>query len=255
MPKVKITNQNSKKEKKISHKVDKSKIKISTELYLDLLSETVVRDYRSNERKYTNVTNLIDGLYEVFGIRRTFRLPSDHSQREYIKDFTYPGAPRPLPHNVKYDDLIEKCRIRFAKKEITELTNEDFHFYFSDKSEVTERNIFPYVLLFVPAGNEKIIEENINLYLCEYIKASICGNKCVQIYFEEFKHLETFLDKFLELYEYYYDREDGTAKELSLKPKNDTEENSDNKDETSKQSNSNDDIDDSDDKTEEKEKK
>ena len=67
MPKVKITNQNSKKENKISHKVDKSKIKISTELYLDLLAETVVRDYRSNERKYTNVTNLIDGLYEEFG--------------------------------------------------------------------------------------------------------------------------------------------------------------------------------------------
>lgn len=254
MPKVKITNQNCKKEKKISHKVDKSKIKISTELYLDLLSETVVRDYRSNERKYTNVTNLIDGLYEVFGIQRTFRLPSDHSQREYIKDFTYPDEPRPLSHNVRFDDLIEKCRIRFAKKEITELTNEDFHFYFSDKSEVIERNIFPYVLLFVPAGNEKIIEENINLYLCEHIRASICGNKCVQIYFEEFKQLETFLEKFLELYEYYYDWEDGTAKELSLKPKKDLDENSDNNDETSKLSNSSDDIDDSDDKKEEIEK-
>ena len=122
---------------------------------------------------------------------------------------------------------------------------------FSDKSEVIERNIFPYVLLFVPAGNEKTIEENINLYLDEHIKASICGNKCIQIYFDEFKELETFLDKFLELYEYYYDWEDGTSKELSLKSKKDTGENSNNKDETS---NSNDDIDDSDDKTEEIEK-
>ena len=185
--------------------VDPKKIMIKYEQYIDYLSDAVVSDAYSPDRKYYNVKDLIEGITEDYSSNITYRLPSETSQRKWINDFVFTFIKNELngekkKNSIDYDMVIRACHKRHAQKELSRLTQNTYDIMYQDISEVSSTECYPSAVMFVPAGNECGILDCLTTYFKDdTIKGAICGYKCITIYFEDFDSQTSFIKNLTEL--------------------------------------------------------
>ena len=185
--------------------VDPKKIMIKYEQYIDYLSDAVVSDAYSPDRKYYNVKDLIEGITKDYSSDVTFRLPSETSQRKWINDFVFTFIKNELngekkKNSIDYDMVIRACHKRHAQKELSRLTQNTYDIMYQDINEVASTECYPSAVMFVPAGNESRILECLTTYFKDdTIKGAICGYKCITIYFEDFDTQASFIKNLTEL--------------------------------------------------------
>lgn len=188
-----------------NNRVKKEKIMIKFEQYIDFLSESVVFDADSPDRKYYNIKDLIAGIIEDYSSDPTFRLPSETSQRKWINDFVLDfttSAPneKTKKNSVDYDLLIKACRKKYAQKELLKLTHNTYDIMYQGEDEVISKECYPSTVMFVPAGNENRILNCLTTYFNnDTIKGAICGYKCITIFFENFITQESFITNLTQL--------------------------------------------------------
>lgn len=188
-----------------NNRVDKEKIMIKFEQYIDFFAESVVFDADSPDRKYYNIKDLIAGIIEDYSSNPTFRLPSETSQRKWINDFVLEFSPSKPDEETKkksvdYDMVIKACRKKYAQKELSRLTQNTYDIMYQDINEVASTECYPSAVMFVPAGNESGILDCLTTYFKDdTIKGAICGYKCITIYFEDFDTQASFIKNLTEL--------------------------------------------------------
>ena len=196
---------NYRKQELKTNLVDPKKIMIKYEQYIDYLSDAVVSDAYSPDRKYYNVKDLIEGITKDYSSDVTFRLPSETSQRKWINDFVFGFIENELNGNKKknsidYDMVIRACRKRYAQKELSRLTQNTYDIMYQEKKNDDSDEYYPYAVMFVPAGNESGILDCLTTYFKDdTIKGAICGYKCITIYFEDFDTQSSFIKNLTEL--------------------------------------------------------
>lgn len=185
--------------------VDPKKIMIKYEQYIDYLSDAVVSDAYSPDRKYYNVKDLIEGITKDYSSDVTFRLPSETSQRKWINDFVFAFIENELNGNKKknsidYDMVIRACHKKHAQKELSRLTQNTYDIMYQGEDEVISKECYPSTVMFVPAGNENRILNCLTTYFNnDTIKGAICGYKCITIFFENFITQESFITNLTQL--------------------------------------------------------
>ena len=188
-----------------NNRVKKEKIMIKYEQYIDYLSDAVVSDAYSPDRKYYNVKDLIEGITKDYSSDVTFRLPSETSQRKWINDFVFTFIKNELngekkKNSIDYDMVIRACHKRHAQKELSRLTQNTYDIMYQDINEVASTECYPSAVMFVPAGNESGILDCLTTYFKDdTIKGAICGYKCITIYFEDFDTQASFIKNLTEL--------------------------------------------------------
>lgn len=181
------------------------KIMIKYEQYIDYLSDSVVSDACSPDRKYYNVKDLIEGITEDYSSNITYRLPSETSQRKWINDFVFTFIKNELngekkKNSIDYDMVIRACRKRHAHKELSRLTQNTYDIMYQEKKNDDSDEYYPYAVMFVPAGNESGILDCLTTYFKDdTIKGAICGYKCITIYFEDYTKQASFIENLTEL--------------------------------------------------------
>lgn len=196
---------NYRKQELKTNLVDPKKIMIKYEQYIDYLSDAVVSDAYSPDRKYYNVKDLIEGITKDYSSDVTFRLPSETSQRKWINDFVFAFIENELNGNKKknsidYDMVIRACHKKHAQKELSRLTQNTYDIMYQGEDEVISKECYPSTVMFVPAGNENRILNCLTTYFNnDTIKGAICGYKCITIFFENFITQESFITNLTQL--------------------------------------------------------
>lgn len=169
--------------------------------YIELVHKTIVNDVVNEYHYYKSFSQLIHGMRNNIETNPLKRLPSEKTQRDYIREYLL-GSKSNNKKKFKYSELVKKCLKDYSKEQLELLMrNGDFiyDFTFYDANESPSDYCHPNIVFFSPEGKEDELAKHFKVFFAENIKALMIGYKCLMIFFEDYKNLEFFIKKIEEL--------------------------------------------------------
>lgn len=189
---------------KIKYKIKKAnfnKTPLEYYEYIDLVQKTVVYDVVNEYNHYRSFSQLIYGMDNNIAMSPTRRLPSEKTQRDYIREYLL-GSKSNNKKKFKYSELVKKCLKEYSREQLSLLMrNDDFTYdiTYYDANESPSDYCHPNIIFFSPEGKEDELVKHFKVFFAENIKALMIGYKCLMIFFEDYENLEFFIKKIEEL--------------------------------------------------------
>lgn len=169
--------------------------------YIELVHKTIVNDVVNEHHYYKSFSQLIHGMYNNIETNPSKRLPSEKTQRDYIREYLL-GSKSNNKKKFKYSELVKNCLKEYSREQLALLMRNDEFTYditYYDKKESPTRFYHPNIIFFAPEGKEEELIKHFKVFFSDIIKAIIIGYKCIMIFFEDFEKQELFIKQIEEL--------------------------------------------------------
>ena len=183
------------------------KSRLPESVFIERMIEMVYYDVKYHGNTIDTFKVLAEKVIESFKNDFFYALPYIDTGKDYIReyvrkkrkeleeeykrlniDYGYDGKV-----NNSYDELVDFCKKDFVINYI--IKSGFFESYDSCESCAT---YYPYATLFVKKNSENLISDFLLENLDEYIKGTIIGNRCLQVYFHDYKCRTEFFNTFFE---------------------------------------------------------
>ncbi len=184
------------------------KSRLPESVYIERMIEIVYYDVKHHGKTIYTFDKLAKKVNESFKNDFFYSVPYIDTGKDYIREYVRKKRKEleeeykrlNIDHgydgkvNNSYDELIDFCK----KDYIINYIIKSGFFESFDSCECCT-TYYPYAVLFVKKNSENLISDFLLENLDEYIKGTIIGNRCLQVYFHDYKCRTEFYNTFFEI--------------------------------------------------------